>query len=132
MDAMGRMVRAGAGSMCSRPLGAWVRAAVSDWSLGAWTEKGEVMLGIPQPGPGSGHAVCKQLSRVKGQLLRWTSRGPSQSELRRQLWKVEAGTVEVQMSLDKVWDVSAGRLRVGKGGVWPVEANCVLAEGEER
>ena len=84
------------------------------------------MLGIPQSGPGSGHVVCKQLSRVKGQLPRWMSRGPSQSELRRQMWKVEAGTVEVQMSLDKVWGASAGRLRVGKGGVWPVEASCVI------
>ena len=37
LDAMGRMVRAGAGSRCSRPLGAWARAAVNDWSLAAWT-----------------------------------------------------------------------------------------------
>ena len=40
--------------------------------------------------------------------------------------------MEVQMLLDKVWDASAGRLRVGKGGVWLVEASCVLVEGEER
>jgi hypothetical protein len=59
-------------------------------------------------------------------------RGPSQSELRRQLWKVEEATVEVQMTLDKVWDTSAERWRVGKGGVWPVEASCVVVEGEER
>ena len=65
LDAMGRVVRAGARSRCSRPLGAWVRAAMSDWSLAPWTEEGEVMLEIPQPGPGSGHVVCKQLSRVK-------------------------------------------------------------------
>ena len=111
----------------------WGRHAVSDWSLIAWTVDGEVMLGIPQSGPGSSHVVCKQLGRVKSQLPRWMGRGPSQSKLRRQLWKVEVyiGTVEVQMSLDKVWDASTGRLRVGKGGVWPVEASCVLVEGEE-
>ena len=72
-----------------------MRAAVSDWSLAAWTGAGEVMLGMPQSRPGSGHVICKQLSRVKGQLPRWMSRGPSQSELGRQMWKVEAGTVEV-------------------------------------
>ena len=47
LDAMGRVVRAGARSSCSKPLGAWVRATVSDWGLVAWTEEGEVMLGIP-------------------------------------------------------------------------------------
>ena len=36
-DIMGRVVRAGAESRCSKPLGAWVRPAVSDWSLAAWT-----------------------------------------------------------------------------------------------
>ena len=36
------------------------------------------------------------------------------------------------MTLDKVWDASAERWRVGKGGVWPVGASCVLVEGEER
>ena len=40
--------------------------------------------------------------------------------------------MEVPMSLNKVWDASARRLRVGKGGVWPVETRCVLVEGEER
>ena len=38
----------------------------------------------------------------------------------------------VQMTLDKVWDALAERRWVGKGGVWPVEASCVLVEGEER
>ena len=90
------------------------------------------MLGIPQSGPGSGHVVCKRLGRVEGQPPRWMVRGPSQSELRRQLWKVGADTVEVKMPLDKVWDASAERLRVSKGGVWPVEASCVLVDGEER
>ena len=132
MDAMDRVVRAGAKSRCSRPLGAWVRATMSDWSLVAWIEEGEVMRGIPQSGPGNRHAVCRQLSRVEGQLPRWMGRGPSQSELRRQIWKVEAGTVEVQMTLDKVWNASTERLRVGKGGAWPVEASCVMVEGEER
>ena len=66
------------------------------------------------------------------QLPKWMSRGPSQSELSRQLWKVEDGTVEVQMTLGKVWDDSAERWRVGKGGPWPVEASCVMVEDEER
>ena len=129
LDAMGRVVRAGAGSRCNRPLGAWMRAVVSDWSLVAWTEEGEAILGIPQSGPGSRHVVCKQLGRVEGQLPRWMGRGPSQSELRRQLWKVGAGTVEVKMSLDKVWDASAERLRVSKGGVWPVARGKLCAGG---
>ena len=60
------------------------------------------------------------------------NRGPSQSRLRRQLWKVEEVTVKVQMTLDRVWDTSAERWRVGKGGVWPVEASCVVVEGVER
>ena len=131
-DVMGRRVRTGAGSRCSKPLGAWERPAVSDWSLAAWTVEGVVMLGIPQSGPGSNHVECRQLARVGGQLPKWMNRGPSQSELRRQLWKVEEATVEVQMTLDKVWDASAERWRVGKGGVWPVEASCVMVEGEER
>jgi hypothetical protein len=86
-DVMGRAVRTGAGSRCSRPLGAWGRSAVSDWSLAAWTVDGEVMLGIPQSGPGNNHVECKQLVRVEGQLPKWMGRGLSQSELRRQLWK---------------------------------------------
>ena len=40
--------------------------------------------------------------------------------------------MEVQMTLDTVWDASAGRWRVSKGGVWPVEASYVLVEGEKR
>ena len=48
------------------------------------------------------------------------------------MWKAGEDTVEVQMTLDKVWDASAGRWRVSKGGVWPVESSCVLVEGEER
>ena len=72
------------------------------------------------------------MCRVKGQVPRWMNRGPGQSKLRRQLWRVEKGTMEVQMTFDKVWDASAERWRVGKGGVWPVVASCVLVEGEER
>jgi hypothetical protein len=83
VDEMGRTVRTGAGSRCSRPLGAWERSAVSDWSLAAWTVDGEVILGIPQSGPGSNHVECKQLVRVEGQLPKWMSRGPSQSAMRR-------------------------------------------------
>jgi hypothetical protein len=121
-DVMGRRVRTGAGSRCSKPLGAWERPTVSDWSLdlAAWTLEGVVMLGIPQSGPGSDHVECRQLVRVGGQLPKWMNREPSQSELRRQLWKVEGATVEVKMTLDKVWDTSAERWRVGKGGVWAV------------
>ena len=36
------------------------------------------------------------------------------------------------MTLDKVWDAPTERLKVGKGGVWPVEASCVMVGGEER
>ena len=105
---------------------------MSDWSLATWIVEGVVMLGVPQSGPGSDHVECRQLARVGGQLPKWMNRGPSQSELRRQLWKVEEPTVKVQMSLEKVWDDSAERWRVGRGGVWPVEAICVMVEGEER
>ena len=131
-DVMGRLVRKGAASRCSRPLGAWVRAAMGDWSLAAWTVEGVVMLGIPQSGPGSSHVVCRQLSRVDGQPPSWLHRGLKESKLRRQLWRVETDTVEVQVSFDTVWDESAGRHRVDRGGVWPVVASCVLVEGEER
>ena len=45
---------------------------------------------------------------------------------------MEEGTAEVPMKLGKVWDASAERWRVGIGGVWPVEAICILVDGEER
>ena len=110
---MGKAVCAGAESRCSKPLGAWVRSAVSDWSMPAWAVDGVVVLGIPQPGPGSSHMVCGQLGRAKGQLPKWVHRGPSQSRLRRQLWKVGEGTVEVSMALDKVWDAPGPQQRGG-------------------
>jgi hypothetical protein len=132
VDTVGRTVRTGAESRCSRALGAWARPSVSDWGLVAWAVDGVVMLGIPQSGPGSRHVLCRRLARVEGQVPRWMKRGPSQSELRRQLRRVEEGTVKVQMTLDKVWDASAEKWRVSKGGVWPLEASCVLVEGEER
>ena len=47
--------------------------------------------------------------RVEGQLPRWMHRGPSQGRLRRQLWKVEEGTVQVPMKLGKVWDACLSR-----------------------
>ena len=75
-DIMGRVVRTGAESRCSNPLGAWVRPTVSDWSLAAWIVDGVVMLGIPQSGHGSSHVERKQLARVEGQLPRWMGRGP--------------------------------------------------------
>ena len=67
------------------------------------------MLGILQSGPSRNHVECRQLARVEGQPPKWMCRGPSQSELRRQLWKVEEDTVRVQMTLDKVWDALAER-----------------------
>ena len=76
VESMGRTVRAGAESRCSRALGAWVRPSVSDWSLVAWAVDGVVMLGIPQSGPGSRHVLCRRLARVEGQVPRWMNRGP--------------------------------------------------------
>ena len=83
VDSMGRSVRAGAESRCSRALGAWVRPSMSDWSLIAWVVDGVVMLGLPQSGPGSRHVLCRRLARVEGQVPRWMNRGPGQSKLRR-------------------------------------------------
>ena len=94
-----------------------MRTLVSVWSLIAWTVDRVVVLGMPQSGPSSKDVLCRQLARVGGQVPRWMNRGLGQSKLRRQLWRVEGGTVEVQMVLDKVWDASAERWRVGKGGV---------------
>ena len=105
-----------------------MRSTVSDWSIAAWTVGGVVVLGIPQSGPGRDHLVCKQLGRAEGQLPRRVHRGPSQSRLRRQLWEVEGDTVEVPMKLGEVWDASAERWRVDTGGVWPVEASCILVD----
>ena len=73
----GREVHTGAESRCNKSLGVWVRPAVSDWSLAAWTVDGVVMLGIPQSDPGSDHVECKQLVRMGGQLPKWMGRGPS-------------------------------------------------------
>ena len=95
VDVMGRTVRVGAESTCNRPLGAWMRPSVSDWSLVAWAVDGVAMPRIPQSGPGSRHVLCRQLARVEGQVPRWMNRGQGQSKLRRQLWRVEEGTVEV-------------------------------------
>ena len=36
------------------------------------------------------------------------------------------------MELCKVWDATTERWRVDAGGVWQVEASCVLADGAER
>ena len=60
------------------------------------------------------------------------SRGTSQSALRRQLWKMEETTVQVGMRLTKVWDTSTERSRVHMGGIWPVEASCVVLEEGQR
>ena len=45
---------------------------------------------------------------------------------------MEKGIVEVQITLNKVWDASAVGWRVDKCGVWPMEAHRVLVGGEER
>ena len=47
VNVMGRTVRIGAESRCSRTLGAWMGPSMSDWSLIAWAVDGVVMLGIP-------------------------------------------------------------------------------------
>ena len=65
------------------------------------------MLGIPQSAPGSNHVVCRQLGRTEGQLPSWMSKGPSQSRLRRQRWKVEEDVVKVQTTMGNVWDAPA-------------------------
>ena len=96
VDVMGRTVRVGAESRCSRALGAWMGPSVSDCSPDAWVVNGVVMLGRPQSDPGSKHVLCRQLARVEGQVPRWMNRGPGQSELRRQLWRVEEDTVHRQ------------------------------------
>jgi hypothetical protein len=79
---VGRTVRAGAESRCSRPLGAWVRSAVSDWSIAAWTVDGVVVLGMPQSGPGMDHLVCRQLSRTEGQLPKLCQSGCTKGRAR--------------------------------------------------
>ena len=56
---------------------------MSDWSLAAWAEEGMVMLMIPQSEPGCSHVVCRQLSRVGGQLPNWMNRGVKESKLRK-------------------------------------------------
>jgi ribonuclease HI len=131
-DVMGRRVRVGAGSRSSRTLGRWERTAVWDWSLVAWSEGGEIHLGIPQSGPGSRYLECRKLARIEGPPPKWMGRGTSQSALRRQLWKEGETTAQVDMELTKVWDTSTERSRVQKGGVWPVEASCVAVEGGQR
>ena len=47
---------------------------------------------------------------------------------------MEEGTVKVDMRLCKVWDESTERSmrRVQGGGVWPVEASCVMLEEGQR
>ena len=40
--------------------------------------------------------------------------------------------VGVAIKLCKVRDTATGRNRVQKGGMWPVEASCILVDGEER
>ena len=61
---------------------------------------------------------------------KWMERGTSQSAMRRQLWRVEEDTVKVDMELCRVWDTATQRTRLARvqdGGVWPVEASCVVA-----
>ena len=89
-------------------------------------------MGIPQSGPCSRCLECRELARADGPPPKWMGRGTSQSALRRQLWKVEEITVQVGMRLTKVWDAFTERSRVHKGGVWPVEASCVVLEEDQR
>ena len=125
-DVMGRRVRIGAGSRSSIPLGRW------DWSLVAWAVDWVIRLGIPQSGAGNGYLECRELARVDEPPPKWMGGGMSQSALRRQLWKVEETTVQVDMWLTKVWDKSTERSRVHKGGIWPVEASCLVLEEGQR
>ena len=74
----------------------------------------------------------RELARVGGSPPKWMNKGTSQSALRRQLWKMEEATVQVDMKLSKVWDTSTERSRVQEGGVWPVEASCVVLEEGQR
>ena len=131
-DVMGRRVRVGAGSRSSKALGRWERTAAWDWSLVAWSVGGVIHLGIPQSGPGSRYLECRKLARTEGPPPKWMGRGTSQSALRRQLWRVEETSTQVDMKLTKVWDTSTERSRVQKGGVWPVEASCVMLEEGQR
>ena len=41
-------------------------------------------------------------------------------------------TVQVGMRMTKMWDTSIERGRVQEGGVWPVEASCVVLEEGQR
>ena len=129
---MGRRVRIGAGSRSSRTLGRWERTGAWDWSLVAWAVDGVIHLGTPQSGPGNMYLECRELTGANGPPPKWTSRGTSQSALCRQLWKEEDTTVQVDMRLTKVWDISTERNRVHKGGGWPVEASCVVLEEGQR
>ena len=49
---------------------------------------GVIPMGIPQSGPDNRYLECRKLTRADGLPPKWTSRGTSQSALRRQLWKV--------------------------------------------
>ena len=131
-DVMGRRVRVGAGSRSSKALGRWERTVAWGRSLVAWAEGGVIHLGIPQSGPGSRYLECRKLARADGPSLKWLGRGTSQSALRRQLWRVEETSVQVDMWLTKAWDTPTERNRVQKGGVWPVEASCVMTEEGQR
>lgn len=93
---MGRRVRLEAGSKCEMKLGEWDRRSVWDWCTVAWAEKGRVMLGIPQSGPGKGHLECRRLERVSGLGPSWRRVGSQERELRRQVWRCAEEVVEVR------------------------------------
>ena len=92
--------------------------SAGDTSVGPWQQP----YGVQAAWQGRGTAAKVDALRTE----------PEQAEKAAVELKVEEGTVEVPMALDKVWDASAERWRVDTGEVWPVEASSVLVEGEER
>ena len=60
------------------------------------------------------------------------NKGTSKIALRRQLWKVEETTIQVEMRLTMVWDTSTERSGVQKGGGWLVESSCVVLQEGQR
>ena len=113
-------------------VGAWERRAVWDWGLAAWAREGRVMLGVPQSGPGNRHLWCTELERVSEAPPKWRKAVSKRKELRKQVWGLTETMADVDMVLVKEWDPYTERHCVQTGGVWPVEASCVVIKGRER
>ena len=90
------------------------------------------MLGVPQSGTGSKTLECRELQRVEDPAPKWRKLGPERRRLRRQVWKVMEKVKVVDKVVVKDWDQYTARHRVLTGGVWPLEASCVVVDGEER